>query len=67
MVLKSQPLISVVTPVYNTEKYLAECIASVLGQTYQNWEYVIVNNCSTDKSLEIAQRYVQEIPRIRVS
>ena len=66
MNLKSQPLVSVVTPVYNTEKYLAECIESVLAQTYGNWEYVIVNNCSTDRSLEIAQRYAQQDARIRI-
>ncbi|MCB0227477.1 MAG: glycosyltransferase, partial [Anaerolineae bacterium] len=52
-----QPLVSVVTPVYNTDKYLADCIESVLAQSYDNWEYVIINNCSTDRSLEIAQRY----------
>lgn len=62
----SQPLVSVVTPVYNTEAYLAECIESVLAQTYENWEYVIVNNCSTDRSLEIAQHYAQQDARIRV-
>jgi len=61
-----QPFVSIVTPVYNTEKYLAECIQSVLSQTYQNWEYVIVNNCSTDRSLEIAQRYAQQDARIRI-
>jgi glycosyltransferase involved in cell wall biosynthesis len=49
------PLVSILTPVYNGEKYLAECIRSVLAQTYQNWEYTIVNNCSTDKTLEIAK------------
>lgn len=62
----TQPLVSVVTPVYNTEKYLAECIESVLAQTYKNWEYVIVNNCSTDRSLEIAQNYAQNDARIRI-
>jgi glycosyltransferase involved in cell wall biosynthesis len=61
-----QPLVSIVTPVYNTEKYLAECIESVLAQTYDNWEYTIVNNCSTDLSLEIAQRYAQQDARIRI-
>ncbi len=60
------PLVSIVTPVYNNEEYLAECIESVLAQTYQNWDYIIVNNCSTDKSGEIARRYAAKNPRIRV-
>ena len=60
------PLVSVVTPVYNGEKYLAECIESVLAQTYQNWEYIIVNNCSTDRTLEIAHDYAQKYRRIRI-
>jgi glycosyltransferase involved in cell wall biosynthesis len=62
----SQPLVSVVTPLYNAEPYLAECIESVLAQTYSNWEYVIVNNCSTDRSREIALSYAKEDARIRV-
>lgn len=62
----SQPLVSVVTPVYNTEKYLAECIESVLAQSYQHWEYVIINNCSTDRSLEIAQAYARQDSRIKI-
>jgi glycosyltransferase involved in cell wall biosynthesis len=61
-----EPLVSVVTPVYNGEKYLAECIESVLSQTYSNWEYIIVNNCSTDRTLEIAQNYARRESRIRV-
>lgn len=63
---ESQPLVSVLTPVYNCESYLAECIESVLAQTYQNWEYCIVNNCSTDRTLDIAQTYAQRDQRIRV-
>src|SRR5712692_7142061 len=62
----SQPLVGVVTPVYNGEKYLAECIESVLAQNYQNWEYIIVNNCSTDGSLKIAQTYAHRDARIRI-
>lgn len=61
-----QPLVSVVTPVYNGEKYLAHCVESVLGQTYENWEYVIVNNCSKDGSLDIARNYAAKDSRIRV-
>jgi len=66
MVLTDQPLVSIVTPVYNGEKYLAECIESVLAQTYCNWDYTIINNCSTDRSLEIAQDYAKKDPRIKV-
>lgn len=61
-----QPLVSVLTPVYNGENYLPACIESVLGQTYGNWEYIIVNNCSTDRTLEIATGYARREPRIRV-
>jgi glycosyltransferase involved in cell wall biosynthesis len=60
------PFVSILTPIYNGEKYLAECIESVLAQTFQNWEYIIVNNCSTDRSLVIAEHYARKDPRIRV-
>lgn len=60
------PLVSVVTPVYNGEPYLVECIESVLAQTYSNWEYIIVNNCSKDHTLEIAREYAKRDSRIRV-
>jgi glycosyltransferase involved in cell wall biosynthesis len=62
----SQPLVSVVTPVHNEAEYLVECIESILAQTYQNWDYTIVDNCSTDGSGEIARRYAVKDPRIRV-
>ena len=63
---REEPLVSVITPVYNGESYLAECIDSVLAQTYSSWEYVIVNNCSTDGTLEIAERYARLDKRIHV-
>jgi glycosyltransferase involved in cell wall biosynthesis len=62
----SQPLVSVVTPVYNGAEYLRESIESVLNQTYDNWEYVVSDNCSTDGSLEIARDYEARDPRVRV-
>jgi glycosyltransferase involved in cell wall biosynthesis len=61
-----QPLVSVVTPFYNTARHLAEAIESVLRQSYENWEYVLVNNCSTDESARIAQRYAAQDGRIRL-
>jgi glycosyltransferase involved in cell wall biosynthesis len=62
-----QPFVSIVTPVYNGVAYLAEAIESVLDQTYSNWEYIIVNNCSTDGSLQVAQAYARSDPRIKVT
>jgi hypothetical protein len=64
--MPDEPFVSVVTPFYNTADYLAECIESVLAQTYQNFEYLLVNNCSSDGSLEIAQKYADLDPRIRL-
>ncbi len=63
---KTEPLVSVITPFFNTEKYISECIESVLTQTYTNWEYILLNNCSTDRSLQIAQGYADREPRIRL-
>jgi glycosyltransferase involved in cell wall biosynthesis len=64
--VRGQPLVSVVTPAYNDERYVAECLDSVLRQTYSNWECVFLNNRSTDRTLEIAQSYAARDPRIRV-
>jgi glycosyltransferase involved in cell wall biosynthesis len=61
-----EPLVSIVTPVYNGEAYLAKCVNGVIQQTYRNWEYIIVNNCSTDRSLEIANEFASADSRVRV-
>lgn len=60
------PLVSVVTPVHNTAQFLGECIESVLAQTYSEFEYIIVDNCSTDGSYEIAESYARRDSRIRL-
>ncbi len=62
----TQPLVSIITPVYNEAAYLAECIESILSQTYQNWDYTILDNCSSDGSLEVARRYATKDPRIQI-
>jgi glycosyltransferase involved in cell wall biosynthesis len=62
----NQPHVTVLTPVYNGEQYISECIESVIAQSYTNWDYVIVNNRSTDKTLEIATRYAEKDRRIRI-
>ena len=60
------PLISVIVPVYNKEKYVAECLNSILNQTYSNIEVIIIDDGSTDKSLEICMRYAEEDKRVKV-
>ena len=60
--MESIPLVSVVTPFYNTRDFLAECIESVLHQTYTNYEYILVDNCSTDGSSDIAKQYAARFP-----
>lgn len=62
----NEPLVAVVTPFYNTDRYLEEAIQSVLRQTYRNFEYLLLDNRSTDRSLAIARHYEALDPRIRV-
>lgn len=62
----NSPLVSVVTPVYNGSSYLRDCIESVLSQSYENFEYIIVNNASTDCTLQVASEYAREDRRIRI-
>jgi glycosyltransferase involved in cell wall biosynthesis len=63
---KHQPFISIATPVYNGGNFIGSCIQSVIEQTYQNWEYVILDNKSTDDTLEIATSFSQKDNRIKV-
>src|SRR3546814_8578716 len=58
--------VSVVTPVYNGGAFLGEAIESVLRQTLPDWNYVILDNCSTDETPEIAAAYAAKDSRIRV-
>lgn len=64
--LSQQPLISVIMPAYNADKYIARAIDSVLGQTYAQWELLVVNDGSTDTTPQIAQDYAEKDPRIQV-
>ena len=61
-----KPLVTVITPAYNAEKFIVEAIDSVLNQTYKEFEYIIIDDCSTDKTLKIAQTYAKKDKRVRV-
>lgn len=62
--IQDNPLVSIVVPVYNAERYLHRCLDSIINQTYRNIEIVIVNDGSTDKSLEIINSYAENDKRI---
>ena len=59
------PLISIVMPAYNAEKYIDKSIESVLNQTYRNIELIIINDCSKDKTEEIIEKYCKQDIRVR--
>ncbi len=61
-----QPLVSILTPFKNTAPYLTECLESVIGQTYRNWELLIVDDHSSDESFEIVQQFANNDNRIKL-
>lgn len=58
--------ISIIVPIYNTEKYLSECLDSVLSQTHKNFEAILIDDGSTDKSLSIAELYAKNDSRFKI-
>lgn len=61
--MKIQPKVSIITPVYNSEKFLSECIDSVLAQTYRNWEQIFIDDQSIDASVAIIESYQKKDER----
>ena len=57
--------ISIIVPIYKIETYLAECIESILAQTYQDWEWILVDDGSPDNSGKIADEYAKKDKRIK--
>ena len=64
--MSQRPSVSVIMPVYNTERYVAEAVESILGQTYHDFEFLIADGGSTDRSHSIIEHYAAQDPRIRV-
>lgn len=59
-------LVSIITPTYNSEKFITETIQSVQNQTYANWEMLIVDDCSSDKTVAIIQQFMEDDHRIHL-
>ncbi|MCK9515359.1 MAG: glycosyltransferase family 2 protein [Ottowia sp.] len=58
--------VSIITPLYNCSRFISETIKSVLEQTYSDWELILVDDCSTDNSLEVAQQFAEKDSRIKI-
>ena len=65
-VTEEKPLVSIIIPVYNAEKYLEECLNSIIGQTYSNLEILLIDDGSKDRSGEICDQYAKQDNRIKV-
>lgn len=61
----SQPLVSIIVPCYNQEKYILECLDSVKAQTYSNWECIVIDDGSIDNTKQLIQSYIQNEKRIK--
>ncbi|HFF5272228.1 TPA: glycosyltransferase family 2 protein, partial [Acinetobacter baumannii] len=59
-------LVSIITPSYNSAKYIGKTIDSVISQTYKKWELIIIDDCSTDSSVEIIKDYENKDNRIKL-
>lgn len=60
------PLVTIIIPVYNTEKYLKKCLNSVVNQTYKNLEIIVINDASSDNSLAILENYAKKYKNIKL-
>lgn len=62
----SKPLVSIITPTFNSNRFIGETINSVLNQTYTNWEMLITDDCSTDETFRLLEKYAAKDNRIKV-
>lgn len=63
---ESSDLVSIIIPVYNSEKFIDDTIKTVQNQTYKNWELILVNDCSTDNGINIIKKYIDKDERMKL-
>jgi teichuronic acid biosynthesis glycosyltransferase TuaG len=64
--VNNEPLISIIIPLYNADKYIAETVQSVISQIYTNWELIVVDDCSVDNSIKIVEKFERQDARIKI-
>ncbi len=64
--VKTDPLLSIITPVYNVESYIDTCVSSIIGQSFEDWELILIDDGSTDASGNLCDKYAAKDARIRV-
>ena len=62
----NSPKISIIIPVYNVERYISECLESCIKQTLKDIEIIIVDDCGSDKSIDIVKEYAKKDSRIKI-
>ena len=63
--MKDYGLVSIITPSYNSAEFISETIESIIAQTYTNWELLITDDCSTDNTSEIVNKYIRKDNRVK--
>lgn len=61
-----KPIVSITLPIYNAEKYLLDCLESIASQTYENFELIAIDDCSTDNSFEILTKFAKNKPWVKI-
>ncbi|MHA1074052.1 glycosyltransferase family 2 protein [Enterobacter ludwigii] len=62
----AKPLVSIITATFNSEKFIIDTFRSIQAQTYENWEWIITDDCSTDRTMEILHELQKSEPRIKI-
>jgi len=63
--MKDMQLVSIITPCYNSSKFITQTLESVLAQTYKNWEMILIDDCSNDSTVDIINEFIQKDERIK--